>query len=363
MIKLTDISKLLNEETLYIDELCKSDSINKWSFHKPINSPKLKGLYDADFYSVNDGFNLHSWSTWYQCLNNRTYDWEYKDRTAPYRLGDFIEYNQYATPWFQMDCAQGSTVYADSNANIFIDDDIQSFVNTYAVFSGAPDSNVDLVYIIIDNDSNSKYLYKFSAVEWLSDYNSYYLTINSNFIIGRSYSVIPMLTTATQQWSDRTMQSLREDSDLYGSWWNFPPSSEISFLVAQRPTPPSPVQHVSVEISNMYYIFNDPVVSEMEFDIECSVSGNQSGSVTVVVSCWFVNSPQPVNITQGTRTFTVDIDNNPYETTHVNYRDQITTMTSGNLDDRVPIRLDVSYTYNGNTTTDSFVQVVERNNV
>lgn len=360
MINVTDISKLLNEETLYIDRLSQSNNINKWSFYKPVNHSKLSRLNDSDFSSANDGFNLHTWSTWYQCLNNRSYDWTYVDRTAPYRLGDFIGYNQYATPWFEMDVAQGSTVYANETANIFIDDDLQSFVNTYAVFSGASDSNVDLVYIVTDLDSSSRYLYKFSSVEWLADYNSYYLRLNSNFIIGRSYLVIPMLTTATTQWADRRMDSLREDSDLFGSWWPLPPTSQVSFTVVERPTPPSPSQYISIEIFNMYYIFNDPILTEIEFDIECSVSGNQSGSVTVVVSCWFVNSPQPVNITQGTRTFTVDIDNNPSETTHVNYRDQITTMTSGNLEERVPIRLDVSYTYNGNTTTDSFVQVVER---
>lgn len=360
MIKLTYIAKTLNENSVYIDRLSQSNNINKWSFYKPINSPKLNGLYDADFYSVNDGFNLHSWSTWYQCLNNRTYDWEYKDRTAPFRMGDFIGYNQYATPWFQMDCAQGSTVYANETANIFIDGDLQSFVNTYAVFSGTPDSNVDLVYIIIDNDSNSKYLYKFSAVEWLADYNSYYLPINSNFIIGRSYTVVPMLTTATQQWSDRRMDSLREDSALYGSWWNMPPTSQVTFLVAQRPTPPSPVQHVSVEISNMEYLWNDPILTEIEFDVEISVSGNQSGNVLVVVDCWFTNSPQPVRLTASSVSATVDIDNNPTASSHVNYRDDITTMTSGDLDNKIPIRLDVSYTYNGNTTTDSWTQVVER---
>lgn len=362
MINITDISKLLNEKTVYIDSLSQSNNINKWSFYKPVNNTKLSRLNDSDFYSANDGFNLHAWSTWYDCLNNRNYDWKYKDRTSPFRLGDFIEYNPYSQPWFQMDVAQGSTVYSGSNANIFIDGDIQSFVNNYNVFYGASDSNIDLVYIIIDNDSNSKHLYKFSAVEWLADYNSYYLTINSNFIIGRSYTVIPMLTTATTQWSDRRMDSLREDSMLFGSWWSLPPTSQVTFLVAERPTPPSPVQHVSVELTNMEYLWNDPILTEIEFDVEISVSGNQSGNVLVVVDCWFTNSPQPVRLTASSVSATVDIDNNPTASSHVNYRDDITTMTSGDLDNKIPVRLDVSYTYNGTTTTDSWTQVVERDN-
>lgn len=361
MIKLTDISKLLNEETLHIDELCKSDSINKWSFHKPINSPKLKGLYDADFYSVNDGFNLHTWSTWYQCLNNRSYDWSYVDRTAPFRMGDFIGYNSYSQPWFRMDCAQGSTVYADSNANIFFDDDIQSFVNTYAVFSGAPDSNVDLVYIIIDNDSNSKYLYKFSAVEWLADYNSYYLPINSNFIIGRSYTVVPMLTTATQQWSDRRMDSLREDSDLYGSWWNFPLTSQVSFTVVERPQPPTPSQYISIEIFNMEYTWNDPILTEITFDVRMTISGTITDNVTVSADIYFDNTATPVKL--GTCSATLNINNNPTAVSHINYRDDITTMTSGNLDDRIPLRIEASYNRNGNITHNSYTENVERQNV
>lgn len=358
MINVTDISKLLNEETLYIDRLSQSSNINKWSFWKPVNHSKLSGLYDNDFYSVNDGFNLHTWSTWYDCLNNRSYDWQYVDRTAPFRIGDFLYYNKYATAWFQMDCAQGSTVYADSNANIFIDDDIQSFVNSYAVFSGAPDSNVDLVYIIIDNSSSSKYLYKFSAVEWLADYNSYYLTINSNFIIGRSYTVVPMLTTATSQWPDRRMDSLREDSTLYGSWWNFPPSSEISFTVAERPSPPTPSQYISIELFNMEYIWNDPVLSEIEFNVRMTISGTSTDSVTVSADIYFDNTSTPVKL--GTGSATLNINNNPTAINHINYRDDITTIVSGNLDDRIPLRVEATYTKNGTTTYNSYTTVVER---
>lgn len=361
MISVTDISKLLNEKTVYIDSLSQSNNINKWSFYKPVNNTKLSRLNDSDFYSANDGFNLHAWSTWYDCLNNRNYDWKYKDRTAPFRLGDFIGYNHNnRNPWFQMDCAQGSTVYSDSNANIFIDGDIQSFVNNYNVFYGASDSNIDLVYIIIDNDSNSKHLYKFSAVEWLADYNSYYLTINSNFTIGRSYTVVPMLTTATQQWTDRTMQSLREDTTLYGSWWNFPYTSEISFTVAERPTPPTPSQYISIEMFNMTYTWNDPVLSEIEFDVRMTISGTITDSVTVTADIYFDNTATPVKL--GSCSAVLNVNNNPTAISHINYRDDITTIISGNLDDRIPLRVEATYNRNGNISYNSYTEVVERDN-
>lgn len=361
MISISDIQNKIEEAAKDIGTLSKSSNINKWSFYKPVNHSKLSRLNDSDFSSANDGFNLHTWSTWYQCLNNRSYDWTYVDRTAPYRMGDFIGYNHNnRTPWFQMECVQGYYVYENENANIFIDNDIQSFVNTYGVFSGTTSSSVDLVYIITDESMGSRYLYKFSAVEFLSDYNSYYLKLDSNFRTGNDYSVIPMLTTATNQWSDRTMQSLREDSDLFGSWWPLPPTSQVSFTVVERPTPPSPSQYISIEIFNMYYIFNDPILTEIEFDVRMTISGTITDSVIVSADIYFDNTATPVKL--GSCSATLDINNNPTVINHINYRDDITTIVSGNLEDRIPLRVEATYTKNGTTTYNSYTTVIERDN-
>lgn len=362
MISISDIQNKIGETAKDIGTLCQSNNINKWSFYKPVNHSKLSRLNDSDFSSANDGFNLHTWSTWYQCLNNRSYDWTYIDRTAPYRMGDFIGYNHNnRTPWFQMECAQGSTVYADSNANIFIDNDIESFVNTYGVFSGTTSNSVDLVYIISDESSGSRYLYKFSSVEFLSDYNSYYLKLDSNFRTGNDYSVIPMLTTATFSMRDREIMSLREDTTLYGSWWNFPPTSEISFMVIDRPSPPTPSQYISIEIFNMEYTWNDPILTEITFDVRMTISGTITDNVTVSADIYFDNTATPVKL--GSCSATLNINNNPTVVSHINYRDDITTMTSGNLDERIPLRIEASYNRNGNITHNSYTENVERQNV
>ena len=361
MISISDIQNKIEEAAKDIGTLSKSSNINKWSFYKPVNHSKLSRLNDSDFSSANDGFNLHTWSTWYQCLNNRSYDWTYIDRTAPYRMGDFIGYNHNnRTPWFQMECVQGYYVYENENANIFIDNDIQSFVNTYGVFSGTASSSVDLVYIITDEALGSRYLYKFSSVEWLADYNSYYLRLDSNFRTGNDYSVVPMLTTATQQWSDRTIQSLREDSMLYGSWWNFPPTSEISFMVIDRPSPPTPSQYISIEIFNMEYTWNDPILTEITFDVRMTISGTVTDNVTVSADIYFDNTATPVKL--GTCSATLNINNNPTAVSHINYKDDITTIVSGNLDDRIPLRIEASYNRNGNITHNSYTENVERQN-
>lgn len=360
MISITNIQNITGETAKDIGTLCQSNNINKWSFYKPVNHSKLSRLTDEDIKSANDGFNLHTWSTWYQCLNNRSYDWTYVDRTAPFRMGDFIEYNPYSQPWFQMECIQGYYVYENENANIFIDNDIQSFVNTYGVFSGTTSSSVDLVYIITDEALGSRYLYKFSSVEFLSDYNSYYLKLDSNFRTGNDYSVIPMLTTATFSMRDREIMSLREDTTLYGSWWGFPPSSEISFMVIDRPSPPTPSQYISIEIFNMEYTWNDPILTEITFDVRMTISGTITDNVTVSADIYFDNTSTPVKL--GSSSAVLNVNNNPTAISHINYRDDITTIVSGNLDDRIPLRIEASYNRNGNITHNSYTENVERQN-
>lgn len=126
MINVTDISKLLNEETLYIDRLCKSSNINKWSFYKPVNSDSLSGLDSSGFYNLNDGFDVSSWkaSTTIGIKNliDSSVEWEYIDRQPPYRLGDFRNYDPSALRWFDI---QASGITAGEV------DDGQSFTLTW----------------------------------------------------------------------------------------------------------------------------------------------------------------------------------------------------------------------------------------
>ena len=348
-----EINTILGDNADNIKDLCQSSYINKWSFYKPINSSKID-IYDADIYADNDGFNLHYWSTWYDCMNNQSYDWSYKNREAPFRLGDFNGYSHYAVPWFALDLAQGSTVYIGSSANIFIENDVQNFVNMFKVFEGTG-NNIDYCYIIYDLSSTTKYLYKFCNVQDLANYNSLYISIDNNFISGHNYKAVPILTTATVSWADRTKDNLRQDSSFPGaSWWSFPPESYVTFTVDDRPAPPTPTQYITVDVDNMIYSWNDPVIADMTFDVIMSLGGNMTGDVVISVDVWYDPiqneiTPQSVKLNNYTVIGTLNINGVSTRTFNCSHRDDIYVTIAGNLEDRIPVRIVYSYTYNGNT--------------
>lgn len=360
-----EIRTILGEDADNLKDLCQSSYINIYSFYKPINSPKFE-INDNDIYADNAGINLHYWNTWYDCINNQSYDWSSKDIHAPFRLGDFNGYNHYATPWFALDLAQGSTVYIGNSANIFIDNDIQNFVNMFDIFGG--NSNVDLCYIIYDLNYTSVYLYKFCNVQDLGNYNTYYISIDNTFISGHTYKAVPILTDATHSWSDRHKDSLRQDSPFYGAnWWSFPPESYVTFLVDNTPVPPTPIQYISVEIENMIYSWNDPVIADMTFDVTMSVGGNISGNVTINVDVWYdplINeiNPQSVKLNDNIISGVLNIQGTSSITVNCSHRDDIYTIIAGNLEDRIPVRIEISYTYNGRTTNQTLNKVIERAN-
>lgn len=125
MIRISDIRNTLGESSNDLGTLCKSNHINKWSWNKPINSSTLKESTDTDRFLDNDGFDI---STHYLVDNtlaakNRYesgVNWIYRQRTAPFRLGDFSNYDSSAQKWFD--------VSTDLSTLIGIDeDDVTSF--------------------------------------------------------------------------------------------------------------------------------------------------------------------------------------------------------------------------------------------
>lgn len=363
MKSFTDIQNTLGETADNLKDLCCSQNINKYSFYKPISSTNIN-IYDADIYADNDGLNLHSWPTWVTCLDNQTYDWTYKNRSAPYRLGDFNGYNHYADPWFSMDLVQGQTVYSGGTANIMINDDIQNFVAMYKVFEGW-NSDIDLCYIIYDTSSSRKYLYKFCNVQDLANYNTYYINIDSDFIVNHTYKIVPILTSATRSWQDRTKNTLTDDTSFPGaSWWSFPPESYITFLVDETYVPPTPAQYLNVSVENMMYNWNDPVLSDMTFDVVMTLGGNMQGDVVVTVEVWYditpnEITPQSVKLNDNLVRGTLNILGTTSLTFNCYHRDDIYTSVQGNYDDRIPVRIEITYTYNGTSHHQRLDRVIE----
>lgn len=136
-VSIEDVKKVLNEVSNDIATLCKSDNINMWSKHKPVELDYLfpdkdgdwyKGNINDDYYNgknccgiVKNGFNLASfnlsmntlYSNHFTVSPNIYYKKTSGNSKSPFRLGDFYKYN-HSTPSYAY---TGSKPY-NENPNI-----------------------------------------------------------------------------------------------------------------------------------------------------------------------------------------------------------------------------------------------------
>lgn len=100
---ISDVCSVLGENTLTIDLLCRSKSINTKSFHKPMKTETPKELTLTDKYSIDAGYDLTTMQkdTLVQVAelytDGKTLNWEVKECDVWFRLTDFIGYNPVAT--------------------------------------------------------------------------------------------------------------------------------------------------------------------------------------------------------------------------------------------------------------------------
>lgn len=99
-LRISNIADYIGESSNDLGTLCRSNKINKWSFHKPVNHSNLTALNDIQLYSINDGFNLIYHDNVSDMLSNINNDWSYSERNAPFRMSDFYNYDKDATEWF-----------------------------------------------------------------------------------------------------------------------------------------------------------------------------------------------------------------------------------------------------------------------
>ena len=102
-IGINDVRLILGENTTVIDSLCRSDSINTKSFHKPMKFETPRELTLAEKYSIDAGYDLTAVQkdTLAQVAelyaNGKTLNWEVTAPDVWFRLTDFIGYNPVAT--------------------------------------------------------------------------------------------------------------------------------------------------------------------------------------------------------------------------------------------------------------------------
>lgn len=90
-ISTTLVGTTLVVATRNVGNLCRAESINKWSAHKPVRFNKEGGLTEEDFQSAKYGINPIDEAYERPRGKNETYN-------EPFRLGDFRGYNHQALP-------------------------------------------------------------------------------------------------------------------------------------------------------------------------------------------------------------------------------------------------------------------------
>lgn len=110
-VPVSDIQKALCTTADKASKLCMHDSIEWWSYYKPIRAQKFgtipKQAREEMFYKANDGFIIPVFDSpkyAVEALENGNADWVYEKprggRAEPFRLSDFDGYNSAATNWF-----------------------------------------------------------------------------------------------------------------------------------------------------------------------------------------------------------------------------------------------------------------------
>lgn len=374
---LIKISRTLNEIP-DLETCCTSSNINKWTFYKPINVDNVNEIDAADYYENNDGFRLFTFTKVTQMLYSlQNYEttklWEYIDREAPFRLTDFEHYIHNDDP-YDLQFVNGNEGTPGTTMRLYMNADLQVMTSNWAIFEGARNS-VDiciLMYpadrIFSQDDNRGIYVYKLSNI---SDYDQEHInfTIPSNMTAG-NYEVRICLSTATQQLNPHHDYYWTSDYDIqyFGTWYSLPPHCSNIMTVSSSGggggTTPSEnyFNYVDFKFNNLVYTWNDPVLSDIEFDNTITLQ-NTTGMLSVKIDYYL--SPSYFDITHApvllsSQSRTLSANDLTTSTIEVRYRDSQTLVGGGHLDDGIlSVRVVVRITKNNTSQNKEWIQQIE----
>ena len=371
-ISIKEVRNKLSEFTYNLGSLCRSTKICAWSFHKPINSPKMTQLSDQDLYDANDGFNIWSFQQPQLMLNElqntSTTLWTYDERLAPFRLSDFIEYDHYAIPPLELNFVNNNSGAHGDVLHIGYTGDIQNIVNNWALYRNVS-STADLILLIYErgkeyDQSGMQSVYIYKVCQLLDfDGERIPLKIANDLAVGE-YTAVPCISTATYRFEAQETYRYNPNSEIIsGQWFPFPPYSKINFSVTE--VSPTHLDFFSLfdfsrfEAVNFTYNANNYELSLISFNHYVEYyQYNNTRQFGVSIEYWYTNTATPVMLGSAYRTFNAD---NIIEQININYRDTIAVITAARLEeDIISIEQRVSVTSLGETQTQTFTYSIEK---
>ena len=373
-ITIRDIKNTLSEFTYNLGNLCKSIKVNKWSFYKPVTSPKLTQLTTQDYYNLDDGFNLWNFSNPFDMLhelqNSSSNLWTYKDREAPFRLSDFWSYEHYAQSLLEFEFVGMNTGTFGATLKIQTSTDIQGIVNNWYT-PRQLSSTGDLVLLVFERgkqyDASSMGTVGIYKVCQFMNYDGDDIRFkipDASAIQSGDYTLVPCISTATYRLNDGEYYYYNSNNETWaGLWFAFPAHAKLNFAITQ--TSPSHLDFFSLfnfdrfEGVDFNYTPNNYELRDITFTNYVEYyTYNSTRQFSVTIEYYYTNCAQPVLLGQAYRTFNAD---NILEQININYRDTITTITHARLeDDIISIEQRVSITSLGETQQKTYSRTLEK---
>lgn len=373
-LSIRDIKNTLSEFTFNLGNLCKSSKVNKWSFYKPITSPKLNQLTTQDYFDADDGYNLWNFTNPFDMMHelqdSSSNLWTYTEREAPFRLSDFWSYEHYAQTLFEFEFVGYNTGTFGDTLRLQTSTDIQGVVNNWYT-PRTLSSTGDLVLLIFERGkqydaSGMGTVGIYKVCQFMSyDGEDIRFTIpSSSSIQTGDYTLVPCITTATYRLNDGEYYYYNSNTETWvGQWFPFPRHAYLNFSITQ--TSPSHIDFFSLFSFDQFkaldftYTPNNYELSLISFTNYVEYYPyNNTRQFSVSIEYWYTNCAQHVLLGQAHRTFNAD---NILEQININYRDTITVITGARLDeDIISIEQRVSITSLGETQTKTYNRTIEK---
>ena len=365
-ITISMVRNALGEHTNDLGSLCTSNKINKYSFYKPITSNKLI-LTDVDFYATNDGFSAQSYNNaidcWNACVNGNT--WVYNPVDPPYRLGDWRNYEHNAGPWLTfsfMDTSQarrGESRPIENSGTM----DLQQIYNNFQFFNAIANQSGDNYCLgLLLNDKwtgndMSVYFYRICSI---LDYDSERLpfTVPSDLnAYDKTYKFVPVISSYMQTSDGYCSYHSLNNPDTVSSWWYPFPSNVFQLYLKNENWTPTPAFTFSVDIPWVMFDYTFPEITNLEGELDFSISEAKTYPITVSAEIKYNNSASPVTVYNGGGTIAAGSST---LTNRWSYKNTITVAADLKDDSQLSLTVNYTYSYLGNNFNGSTTIIAER---
>ena len=360
------VRNTLGERTNDVGGLCTSNRINQWSFYKPVTKNKLI-MTDADFYSVNDGFTCQSYNNaidcWNACVNEET--WTYQTAEAPWRLGDFRWYDHSAGPWIncaftnQGQAKKGETRYIDNSGSMNLQQIYNNF-QFYTAIANQSGDNYCLGLLLNDKWSGNDMSVYFYRICSILDYDSERLpfTVPSDLnAYDKTYRFIPVISSYMQTSDGYCSYHSLNNPDTVSSFWYPLPSNFFSLYLKNENWTPTPAFTFSVDIPWVMFDYTFPQITNLEGELDFSISEAKTYPITVSAEIKYNNSASPVTVYNGGGTIAAG---STTLTNRWSYKNTITVAANLKDEGELPLTVNYSYSYLGYTFNGTTTIIAER---